>query len=226
MLGFEGWWIKGSKGIHVAEHWMEIRNNPEQFGLTEEKVQEILASAKGKFSPGDTGLEGQRGKLLRAAMENGWIRVRGYRASYAIELSGRAASVLPNVLKFLTGAGVHKYSMMRLHDFATGYHQEFREGISDIKAALRKGEIPDSQPGRLVGSEAKAALGGKEKVLDGIPDDLTDKQKRILMRQRLGQQAKIPDPSPGDDKMEESRRAKGKPVAEGKLWNRMKRFIG
>lgn len=226
MAGFEGWWVKGSKGMHVAEHWMEVKSNPEQFGMTDAEVEDVLSSAKGKFSMGDTSPEGQRYKLLLAAMKHGWVRVRGYRGSYAIELFGKAASVLPGVMKFLKGAGVHKYSEIRLHDLATGYNQTFTDGMDDMAKALRKGEIPDSNPGRLVGSEARAMTGGKEKVLAGIPDDLTDKQKRVLMRQRLGQEAKIPDPSPGDDKMEESRKAKGKPVTESKLWHRMQRFIG
>ena len=41
MSGFEGWWVDGKtgKGYHISEHWMEIKSNPERFGLTDEIVK-------------------------------------------------------------------------------------------------------------------------------------------------------------------------------------------
>lgn len=198
MGGFEGWWVDGKngKGFHVAEHWMEVRQNPEKFGLTPGAVEAILKSAKGKFSMGDTSEEGQRGKLLIAAMKNGgWVRVRGHQGRYSIQLVGEAASKLRKVLPFLKKAGVGPYSQIFVSDLGSGFEQVYKEGMADIAKALRAGQIPDTG----VGGEPTST------PAKGFPADTTDKQKRMIMRQRLGQATHISDPSPSDDKIEERR---------------------
>jgi hypothetical protein len=197
MAGFEGWWVNGEtgKGLHVAEHWMEVRSNPEHYGLTEDEVQAILKSAKGKFSMGDTDQDGQRVKLLTAAMRNGWVRVRGYKARYSIEMLGHAASYLPKVLTFLKRAGVHPNSEILVHDLASKYSQRFMDGMSEVVRAIKQGKVPD------VAGEAESGLA--KPSAHGIRTDLDDKQQRTIMRQRLGQRIHLPDPSPSDDRIEE-----------------------
>lgn len=197
MSGFEGWWVDGrtGKGYHVSEHWMEVKSDPERFGLTDDIVKKILKSAKGKFSMGDTSAEGQRGKLLIAAMKNGWVRVRGFRSKYSIQLTGNCASKLKKVLPFLHKAGVGPYSEVLVNDLATGYTQRFEEGMGDVRHALRAGQIPD------------AGIDGEpdESPIKGITPFATDKQKRVIMRQRIGRTANVPDPQPKDDYLEEKK---------------------
>ena len=209
MSGFEGWWVNGNtgKGFHVSEHWMEVRSNPERYGFTEDEINGILVSAKGSFSPGDTDPEGQRGKLIIATMKKGWVRVRGYRGKYSIQLAGEAASKLKKVLPFLKKAGVSMHSEVLINDLASGYRQSFI-GFSDGVKAIKTGSVPDSAAVKPISDRPSAK---------GFPADSTDKQKRVMMRQRLGQATHIPDPSPGEDKIEERK---------VDLWKALKRVVG
>jgi hypothetical protein len=63
---------------------------------------------------------------------------------------------------------------------------------------LKVGKIPDAS---AVSSLVKQGM----KAVKGIPTDLSDKQKRTLMRQRIGQKAHVPDPTPGEGFLPESR---------------------
>jgi hypothetical protein len=199
MSGFEGWWVNGEtgKGMHVAEHWMEVRSDPENFGLTSKQVENILSSSKGKFSMGDTDEDGQRVQLLTAAMKNGWVRVRGYRAKYSIEMFGHCASRLPKVLKFLKGAGVHPNSEVLVNDLATKFSQRFMDGMSDIHRAIKQGKIPDSTP-----AEPSKGIKG---LRTPLAPEYNNKTLRHQMCLNLGQRTHVPDPDPGDDKLEESK---------------------
>lgn len=202
MAGFEGWWVNGEtgKGRHVAEHWMEIRSNPESYGVSQEEMQKILKDAGGAFNPGDTSPDGARGMLLKAAMKNGWVRVRGYQGKYSIQTYGRLASRLPKVLKFLKGAGVHPNSEIFISDLASDYNRKFMDGMSDVHKALKQGNIPDS-------GEPKVSV--KDVIKGGISSDLPEKAQRGMLRQQIGQRTHLPDPDPGDDKIEEKALAKG-----------------
>jgi hypothetical protein len=196
MAGFEGWWINSrtGQGHHVAEHWMEVKSDPERYGLSEDQVEKILAAAGGKFNPGDTSPDGARGMLLKAAMQNDWVRVRGYQGKYAIQVYGHLASRLPKVMQFLRKAGVGPYSEILLTDLSTDYFQKFVDGMGDIHKALKQGKIPDSEPKPTTKDVIKGV---------GFPADSSDKDKRVTMRQRLGQKTHIPDPDVSDDKIEE-----------------------
>jgi hypothetical protein len=216
MGGFEGWWVNSitGKGHHVAEHWMEVKGDPERYGLTEPQVDNILQQAGGKFNPGDTSPDSARGLLLIAAMKHGWVRVRGYRGQYSIQVYGKLASRLPKVLKFLKQAGVGPYSTMVLSDLATDFHQKYNDGMHEVHRVLKQGKIPD-----VDGPVEQPRLKGlREPISKGFPAGMDDKQMRVLMRQRLGQKTHVPDPDAGDDKIEEN---KGKAFARG-----MKRLLG
>ena len=201
MAGFEGWWVNGEtgKGHHVAEHWMEVRSNPEHYGVSQETMQKILKDAGGQFSPGDTSPDGARGMLLKAAMKNGWVRVRGYQGKYSIQTYGHLASYLPKVMKFLKVAGVHAYSEIFVSDLSSDYNRKFMDGMSDIHKALKQGNIPDSAPPKVAVKD----------MIKGINISEPEKAQRGVMRQRLGQRTHLPDPDPGDDKIEEKALAKG-----------------
>lgn len=193
MAGFEGWWVNGKTGVgrHVAEHWMEVRSDPESFGVSEDEVAKILKAAGGEFNPGDTSPDGARGLLLKAAMKNDWVRVRGYQGKYSIQTYGHMADLLPKVLQFLKRSGVRSNSTILLSDLASTFHQTFVDGMAEIHRALKQGKIANVDP-------------PKERIKDLRTDiGLTDKQQRVLMRQQLGQQTHVPDPDPSDDKIEE-----------------------
>jgi hypothetical protein len=200
-MSFAGWWYnpKTNEGKHVAEHWTEVQYSPEVFGLTAGEVEKMIGGQK--YNPGDTSQESVRGKLIIAAMKNGWVRVRGWKGQYHVQLFGNAASKLPKVMKFLKQAGVGPYTPILFSDLATGYQQNFAEGMDDMKKAIKAGSIPDVSSKTEVGSEAGAMTGDKKET--GIPHTLSDKQKRQIMRQRIGQKAGIQDPSPADNRLEE-----------------------
>lgn len=215
-MSFEGWWFnpKTGEGKHVSEHWTEVNYNPEAFGLTPGEVEKIVGGKK--FNPGDTSMDSARGKLLIAAMKNDWVRIRGWKGQYSIQLFGNAASKLPRVMKFLKQAGVGPYTPILFSDLATGYQQTFAEGMDDIKKALKAGSIPDASSKAVVGTEAGAMTG--QKAATGIPHTLSDKQKRQIIRQRIGQRAGIPDPSPADNRLEESKKVN--------LWQALTNLLG
>jgi hypothetical protein len=196
MAGFQGWWVNGStgKGYHVAEHGMDIQANPERYGFTEAEVKNLTTD----YNPGDVDPEGVRGKLLKAAMAKGWVRVRGYQGKYAIQTFGSTASHLRKVLPFMKKNGVGPHSEILVSDLLSGYQQRFMEGMSDIHKDLKAGKIPDS-------SQVSALVKKGMKAVKGIPTGLSDKQNRTLMRQRIGQKAHVPDPSPDDGFLPESR---------------------
>jgi hypothetical protein len=75
--------------------------------------------------------------------------------------------------------------------------------MKEINKALSKGSIPDVMPKE------------KEDPI-GIPDYLSDKQKRVMMRQRLGQKTHLPDPDQDDDKIQE----------KISIWKGIKKLIG
>jgi len=197
MAGFQGWWVNGNtgKGHHVSEHGLDVQANPEQYGLKPDDVKALLKAKK--FNAGDTDPEGGRGLLLKAAMRNGWVRVRGYQGKYAIQTYGNLASHLPKVLRFLKNAGVGPRSEIILTDLASRFTQRYEEGMADIVRALKHGKIPDLAPVKKLKDQK-----------DGIATALSDKQQRIIMRQRIGQKAHIKDPAPGDDFLPESKALK------------------
>ncbi len=196
MAGFQGWWVNGNtgKGYHVAEHGLDIQANPERYGFTEADVKKLTAN----YNPGDTDPEGARGKLLKAAMKKGWVRVRGYQGKYAIQTYGSTASYLKKVLPFLKKNGVGSHSEILVSDLSSGYQQRFLEGMSDIIKELKVSSIPDTS---VVSTVVKKGMS----AVKGIPAGLSDKQSRTLMRQRIGQKAHVPDPTPGEGFLPESR---------------------
>lgn len=201
-MAFEGWWVNGSKGILVHEHFLAVRENPEKFGFQPQEFENIIKNKK--FNPADTDKDSLRYQVLEATMKKGWVRVRSHKNQYTIELYGNAASKLPGVMKFLKSAGVPSTSTIFLGDISVDFFQRYDDGMKEINKALQKGAIPDVMP--------------KEKEKEnpiGIPDDLTDKQKRVMMRQRLGQKIHLPDPDQDEDK-----------IQEHKIWKKIKKIIG
>jgi hypothetical protein len=199
-MAFEGWWVNGSKGILVHEHFLEVRENPEKFGFQPQEFENLIKNKK--FNPADTDKNSLRYQVLEATMKKGWVRVRSHKNQYTVELYGNAASKLPGIMKFLKSAGVPSTSTVFLADISVDFFQKYDDGMKEISKALQKGSIPDVMPKE------------KENPI-GIPDDLTDKQKRVMMRQRLGQKTHLPDPDQDEDKIQEQ-----------KIWKKIKKIIG
>lgn len=199
-MAFEGYWVQGSKGILVHEHFLAVRENPEKFGFQPQEFENLIKNKK--FNPADTDKDSLRYQVLEATMKKGWVRVRSHKNQYTIELYGNAASKLPGVMKFLKSAGVPSTSTIFLGDISVDFFQRYDDGMKEINKALQKGAIPDVMPKE------------KENPI-GIPDDLTDKQKRVMMRQRLGQKIHLPDPDQDEDK-----------IQEHKIWKKIKKIIG
>ena len=200
-MAFEGWWVNGSKGILIHEHFLAVRENPEKFGFQPQEFENIIKNKK--FNPADTDKDSLRYKVLEATMKKGWVRVRSHKNQYTVELYGNAASKLPGVMKFLKSAGVPSTSTIFLADLSVDFYQKYDDGMKEINKALSKGSIPDVMPKE------------KEDPI-GIPDYLSDKQKRVMMRQRLGQKTHLPDPDQDEDKIQE----------KISIWKGIKKLIG
>ncbi len=69
-------WVSGETWIDAKEdHLQPILNGPEQFGLSQTRINEVYAE-HGQ----SVGAEGAaRDELIREAAKNGWVRVRRYR---------------------------------------------------------------------------------------------------------------------------------------------------
>ena len=200
-MAFEGWWVRDAKGILIHEHFLAVRENPEQFGFQPQEFENIIKNKK--FNPADTEKGSLRYQVLEATMKKGWVRVRSHKNQYTVELYGNAASKLPGVMKFLKSAGVPSTSTIFLADLSVDFYQKYDDGMKEINKALSKGSIPDVMPKE------------KEDPI-GIPDYLSDKQKRVMMRQRLGQKTHLPDPDQDDDKIQE----------KISIWKGIKKLIG
>lgn len=215
MGAFDGWWFdpKTGKGWLVHDHGLEVLYYPGRFGLTKD---DIKAASGGKaYNPGDTGAASTRWKVIKAAFDKGFVRVRSMNGHYHIQLAGNAATKLKKVIPFMRKNGMGPYSEIGITDLSTGFDQTYEEGAADVARAIRNGEIPDSGEGKTIGVEAKAAgLDAK----DGVPADLDDQQKRTILRQRISRSAGIPDRG-----VEESKKV-SKPLIKEDLWTMLARI--
>jgi hypothetical protein len=211
-MAFEGYWVQGSKGILIHEHFLAVRENPEKFGFQPQEFENIIKNNKNKkFNPYDTEKDSLRYQVLEATMKKGWVRVRSHKNQYTVELYGNAASKLPGIMKFLKSAGVSTTSTIFLGDISIDFYQLYKNGMREINKALSKGAIPDVMP-----KEKKEEKKKEKENPIGIPDYLSDKQKRVMMRQRLGQKTHLPDPDQDDDKIEE----------KYNIWKGIKKIVG
>lgn len=183
MGGFDGFWVNGETGAghSVSDHALDVMHQPAIYGLTPHDVHKITGG-KTTINPGDTDPDSARGKLIIAASQKGWVRVRAYRGQYTVQTHGRAASRLKRVIPFLQKNGLGQYSGIRVSDLSTGFEQTY-EGAAAVHRAIKRDEIPDALSTRGSGAEARA-MGDKDAKL-GIPSDLPDNQQRQILRQHL-----------------------------------------
>ena len=72
--------IKGTSG---STHIDSVINNPETFGLTKSKIQDVYDMYGEKL-----GTEGKaREQIIRDLVDKGWIRVRKYRQQWSININ-------------------------------------------------------------------------------------------------------------------------------------------
>ncbi len=209
MGAFDGWWFdsKTGKGWQVHDHGLEVMYFPSKFGMTKDDLKAITGG--GAYNPGDTAASSSRWKVIKAAFDKGFVRVRSMNGHYHIQLAGNAATKLKKVLPFLRKNGMGPYSEIGVTDLSTGFDQTYEEGAADVARAIRDGDIPDSGVGKTIGVEAKAAgLDAKE----GVPTNLNDQQKRVILRQRISRSAGIPDRG-----VEEAKKAT-QPLIKEDLW--------
>jgi hypothetical protein len=191
MGSFDGFWVNGNTGAGhpVADHALDVLHQPAIYGLTPHDVHGITGG-KTTINPGDADADSPRGKLIIAAGQKGWVRVRAFRGAYTLQMHGGAASRVKRVIPFLLKNGMHRNADITVSDLATGFHQKY-DGAHEVHRAVAKGEIPDSLSTRGVGREARAM--GDKAAVDGIPGDLPDHQQRQILRQRLLQRAGVPE---------------------------------
>ena len=184
-MSFAGYWVHGSTGEirPIHDHAYDVLHHHAHYGLTHDEVSKIVGG-KTTFNSYETAKESARGRLIQAAAEKGWVRVRQFRNQTNFQLHGRAASRLSRVADVMKKRGVvHPNSQMFVSDLATGFEKTY-DGHAELKAAAKSGEIPDHSGGKPVGRDAVASL-GKTHAKAGVPSFLPDHQKRTLMRQGL-----------------------------------------
>jgi hypothetical protein len=203
MGAFDGYWVNGDTGAGhpVADHALDVLHQPAIYGLTPHDVHKVTGG-KTTINPYETDKDSPRGKLIMAAGQKGWVRVRAFKGAYTLQMHGGASSRAKRAIPFLLKNGMHRNADITISDLATGFHQKY-EGANAVHRAIAKGEIPDTISTRGVGREARAM--GDKSAADGVPADLPDQQQRQILRQRLLQRAGMP----------ERRRAAAKVLAEG-----------
>jgi topoisomerase-4 subunit A len=76
MGGFEGYWVHGDKGHGhpVADHALDVVQQPEKYGLSDAEVHHITGGKP--INQYDSAPESPRGRIIKAAADKGWVRVR------------------------------------------------------------------------------------------------------------------------------------------------------
>jgi hypothetical protein len=159
MPGYEGFWIHGDtgRGHRITDHALEVIADPGRYGLAPAAIHAITGGHP--INQFEESADSPRGRIILAAARIGWVRVRGHRGDYTVQLHGRAATRLPRVMRFLRRAGLGRYITLRVHDFATGWQRTFLEGEPDVARALAAGEIPDAvEPAPAAGAAERPPL--------------------------------------------------------------------
>lgn len=176
-----GYWLslKG-RTLQTAEHGSTVMEKPHLFGLTKADIEKILGGEPYLFS--DTSKDSGRGRLLIAAMKNGWVRIRGGGLNISVQYWGNGTKAMKRAYRYLEEeAG--PFSNISISDLASGFstsmpfkylQDAIQDGMFDISATKDE--------------EAAAADDQTQRDEGGItvPRDATrDSSVRAGIRQRL-----------------------------------------
>lgn len=188
-MHFMGVWLHPKTGVShmVADHAEDVSLSPEKYGMSHAEVHAITGGHE--FDTTATERESTRGQLIQAAAKKGWIRIRGHRQGYTLQLHGNAATKLRAAMPHISSH--MKYMPVQVHDFATGFQKTYSGG-EELEKDIAAGNVPDHSGEQAVGREASASL-GKGHAKMGIPSRISQQQQRQILRQHLGQRAGIPD---------------------------------
>lgn len=114
-----GYWlpVKG-RAIYTEEHGSTVMEKPQLFGLTKESIVKILGGKAYSFN--DTDMDSGRGRLLIAAMKNGWVRIRGGGANISVQYFGNGQQAMKRAYKHLEkDAG--PFTNISISDLSNGF---------------------------------------------------------------------------------------------------------
>jgi len=135
MGDMHGLWIKSEELISVPkDHASPILEDPERFGLTQEKIAEIYA--RHGENPGSEGAA--RDELIRIATEQGWVRIRRYNdlGTRVIVQGTKIDQCIPSIPAFVSQVleqiPTQGEISVVISDFAGGDARTFRVGPSGV----------------------------------------------------------------------------------------------
>ncbi|GEM_PF-3713893 len=138
------YWIKGDQVIPVAEdHFNDILQSPEQFGLTKEKITELIGAAGGPSgSNGSAEVPGPaRDMVIKKAIENGWIRIRSFAGSGTADtrvviqghqMDAKSSAIQDLISQLRNRDVITDTAVVVISDTATGDSRSFRIGPDTI----------------------------------------------------------------------------------------------
>lgn len=174
-----GYWLslKG-RTIPTAEHGSTVMEKPQLFGLNKGQVDKILGGEPYRFS--DTGKDSGRGRLLIAAMKNGWVRIRGGGLNISVQYWGNGTKAMKRAYRYLEEeAG--PYSNISISDLASGFSTSVP--FKDLEDAIQDGMF---DVGETETEETAAVDDQTQKDGIQVPRDATrDTSVRAGIRQRL-----------------------------------------
>ncbi|TVR13123.1 MAG: hypothetical protein EA401_07465 [Planctomycetota bacterium] len=95
-----GFWMNRRGRLHrITEHGWAVIENPRRFGLTRTAVEAIVGAKGIHYNPNARHQDSPRGRLYRAVMSKGWIRLRGGQSGWSIQFMGNEPQVLRLLLR-------------------------------------------------------------------------------------------------------------------------------
>jgi len=103
----EGYWISPEgKIIEIREHFSYVRDHPKAFGFT-------AGEAK-------TWTTDDRERVIRAAVQRGWIRVRGHKRYMTFEPAELTQDAIFSITELLRKQRIHPDERVRVHELSRG----------------------------------------------------------------------------------------------------------
>jgi hypothetical protein len=136
------YWIKSENWLPVTEnHFQSIKENPEQFGLTSQHIDELCDECGPSSHAGDTDGPG-RDSVIREATRNGWVRIRTFNSvetrvvvqGYQVEQ--HMPSIQDLIDKLRTNGVITDTAAVVISDYATGESRTFRVGPTGVPEGI------------------------------------------------------------------------------------------
>lgn len=150
---FAGFWVHGDtgEGHSVADHARAVHLEPARYGLSADAARAITGGLLLDTATDDPG--SPRGRLILAACQRGWVRVRGRGNRCSIQ-GCRLARRLPAVLAFLRRQGFPDSLAAAMDDFASGHHAEY-PSLTALESALNHGLLSGAERLSCLHSESR-----------------------------------------------------------------------